>query len=208
MFMVAGQIFRKPVDPANILLKHYIEKVSKMIGGLKRSGRDPLNFLSVALQKWDEFNSLPTFSLREISVIETLDLMKKLGNTTATGLDGLDALMLKLAVDELKWPITYMINTSIRMTTFTSKWKISKIILHLKSKDASGLDPASYHPVGPLPTVSKLVERAVQVQLQNHLETTGILSQNSHMYRQNLSTATAILQVVDKIQDTRYKMYI
>ena len=106
---------------------------------------------------------------------------------------------LKIAVDELKDPLTYIINTSIRTTTFASKWKISRIIPLLKSKQHSPLDPASLRPVALLPVVSKLVERTVQTQLQRHMETAGILNQNSHAYRANLSTATAMLQVTENL---------
>ena len=50
-----------------------------------------------------------------------------------------------------------------------------------------------------LPSISKLVERAVQTQLQSHLETKGLLNKNSHAYRTEHSTSTALLQLSDKI---------
>ena len=69
----------------------------------------------------------------------------------------------------------------------------------MKSKEVSRLSPASYRPVALLPVMSKLVERAVQTQLQEHMERHGLLNVNSHAYRQNLSTSTALMQVTDQL---------
>ena len=51
-----------------------------------------------------------------------------------------------------------------------------------------------------LPLLSKLTECALQVQLLSFLENTKQLSVNSHAYRKNLSTTTAVLQIMDLIQ--------
>ena len=48
---------------------------------LKKDGRDPLEHLKNAMESWEGGNSLPTFSLREISIEETLSLISKLGNS-------------------------------------------------------------------------------------------------------------------------------
>ena len=194
-----GPLFRKPIDLANILQKHYISKVQKLMDGLKRGGQDPLKYLDRAMNRWEGKDGLKTFTLREISKMETLKFVKKLGNTTAHGLDGLDSLSVKSAADELTGPLTHIINVSIRTRTFANKWKLSRIIPLLKSNEVSRLDPASYRPVSLLPTISKLVERAVQSQLQQHLETQGLLNHNGHAYRADHSTATAILQITDRL---------
>ena len=114
-------------------------------------------------------------------------------------MDGLDALTVKSAADELSGPLTHLINISIRTKTFASRWKISRIIPHLKSQEASKIDPSSYRPVALLSTVSKLVERTTQTQLQKHMEMEKLFNHNNHAYRTNFSTTTALLQLTEKL---------
>ena len=199
MFLIRGRFFRKPVEIADELQKYYIGKITNLIRGLKKGGRDPLRYLNMALQRWQGHANLPTFFLRVISELETLGFIKKLGNTTAHGRDELDALIVKTAAGLLARPLTHIINVSIRTNLFTSKWKLARIILILKSREASRLDPASFRPVSLLPVTSKLVERSVQTQLQQQMEHRGLLHMNSHTYRKNLSTSTALLQLVNEL---------
>ena len=195
MFLVGGILERKLVNIANILQKFYKEKVENLVKELKKGGRGPLRFLNAVLQKWESGGRIPTFPLKEITEKETRDYIMKLGNTAAAGIDRLDAMTVKLAVDKLTRPINHIINMSIRTQTFANRWKFSKIIPILKSPEVSRLKHSSYRPVTLLPTISKLTERAVQMQLQKHMEQAVLLNSNS----QNLSTLTAILQLVDKL---------
>ena len=199
MFLVRGVLYRKPLELVNLLKKFYIDKVESLIMGLQKRGHDPLTFLNAAFDRWEKRESLGTFTIREITRIETLDYINRLGNTSAYGDDKMDALSLKIAAEDLCNPIMHIINMSIRMRTFASRWKISRIIPVLKSKEASRMDPASFRPVALLPIISKLVERMVQIQLQHHMESKGLLNHNSHSYRTNLSTTTAILQMTDRL---------
>ena len=94
---------------------------------------DLLSYLDSAIQDWE--GSILNFSLKEVTILETLTFIKKLGNTTAHGLDGLDALTIKTAMADLADPLTHIINVSLRTMTFANKWKLSKIIILLKSKE-------------------------------------------------------------------------
>ena len=55
------------------------------MSNLKKSGCDPLFFLNRAMNKWEKKNTLPEFSLREISIPETKKLISGLGNSTSYG---------------------------------------------------------------------------------------------------------------------------
>ena len=133
MFLVAGFFFRKPTELANILQKHYTAKVKKLVEELKKSGLDPLRYLDEEIKKWGEGGGvIPKFSLRKVTLAETLDFIGKLNNSTAHGLDGQDALSIKSAAVDLAGPLTHIINVSLQTTTFANKWKLSKIVPLLK----------------------------------------------------------------------------
>ena len=199
MFLINGTLYRKPLEMANILLDFYNSKIESLGRALEKRGRDPLRFLDRALAQWEGTGGIKTFTIRQISRSETLELIRKLGNSTAHGRDGIDALTIKTAAADLSGPLTHLINTSIRSQTFASRWKLSRIIPHLKSQDSNKLEPGSYRPVALLPTVSKLIERTVQQQLQKHLEKEKLLNQNNHAYRTCYSTTTAIIQLTERL---------
>ena len=69
----------------------------------------------------------------------------------------------------------------------------------MKSPDISKIDLASYWPVALLPSVSKLVKRTVQTQLQSYMEDKGMFNHNGHAYRTGHSKATALLQLSDRL---------
>ena len=90
-FLIEGKIIRKPSDIANELQKCFVQKIKNLMKNLKKSNHDPLIFLKMALSKWGKFQSLPVFTLREISLAETEIIIRGLGNSSACGRDGIDA---------------------------------------------------------------------------------------------------------------------
>ena len=164
-----------------------------------KNGRDPLEYLHRAMDRWEGRNDLPVWEIKEISISETKKLIQNLGNSTSFGRDKLDAKSLKSGVDYLAAPINKIINLSINSGVFIMKWKCARVIPVLKSKESSRLLPSSYRPISLLPVISKLVERAVQLQLQKHFKQNHLFHQNGHAYRPNKSTSTAIMQIMDNL---------
>ena len=125
----------------------------------------------------------------------------KLSNSTAFGLDCIDAVSLKLAASQLILPLKHLVNTSLKHSSYATKWKTAKVIPLLKSNDLNRLDPASYRPVAILPVFSKLVERSAQLQLLEFLERTNQLNPSAHAYRQCYSTMTTLIEVTNKLYE-------
>ena len=158
-----------------------------------------MEVLKSSMSSWLGRANLPEFRISEISLIETRGLIRGLGSSKAYGRDELDAFTLKIGIDFLAPLICDMINISVREKLFIVKWKQARVIPLLKSPDASRTDVSSYRPISLLPVVSKLVERHVQQQLLKHMEKHELFHQNGHAYRQNLSTNTAMMQLLDNI---------
>ena len=79
------------------------------------------------------------------------------------------------------------------------KWKLARLLPIIKDKDSNKLDPAQYRPISLLSTVSKIVERAAQIQLLKYLEDANLLNPNSHAYRVGMSTTTTLGQICELI---------
>ena len=83
-----------------------------------------------------------------------------------------------------------MITLSIRSKIFVSKWRIEQIVPLFKGQ---GLDPNSLSLVSLLSVTSKLVERAVQLQLVKYMERSKQLNPLSNSYRKHHGTTTTLI---------------
>ena len=128
-----------------------------------------------------------------------MELIRQLWSSTSFGLDGIDANFLKLVLPSIVGPVRHIINVSLLKSTWANKWKLGKILPQLKDKDADRMTPSSYRPVCLLSTLSKIVEKAAQRQLQDFLEETKQINPEAHAYRRLHSTTTTIVNIADII---------
>ena len=68
-------------------------------------------------------------------------------------------------------------------------------------KSGSRLDANNYRPITVLPTLSKILEKAVHSQVYGFLKTNELLSPNQFGLREKLSTAVALARFTDTILD-------
>ena len=199
-FLIDGKKITDPQTMANLQSRTFSEKTSKLLDELPPSTVDPCSDLLKSLDKWGtRKDSRDKFEFKPINNMDTLKILKDLGNTTSSANDRIDALSLKHGAQILHGPITHIVNCSINSSQFASKWKIGKLLPLHKGKGLDPLSPKSYRPISLLPILGKIVERALQPQILNFMEKSGQLNQNHHSYRKNHSTVTAMLQLSDAI---------
>ena len=136
-----------------------------------------------------------SFKLKPVHPDTVDKLIGKLRNSGSVGLDYIDTGILKQARAELLPAITHIINLSILNSKFPTQFKKAKVVPLHKSGDY--LNPKNYRPVAILPVMSKLVERAVFIQIIDYFETNNLLHPNHHGFRANHNTTTALLQMYD-----------
>ena len=194
-----GLVVRRPVDLANCQMDYFVEKVRKLTNNLPQQGHNPLRWLNTAMSKWKNRDSLQQFSFKELSLQDTVKIIGSLGNSTSFGVDEIDALAIKAAVVHLAPPLRHMVNVSLSTSKFANRWKLSKLLPLLKSTDANKLLPSSYRPIAILPTTSKIIEKAAQAQILQHMEKNQLLNDNTHAYRAGYSTTTALLEISEEL---------
>ena len=86
-------------------------------------------------------------------------------------------------------------NLSILTRKFPTAWKKSKVIPLYKRGDL--LDPKNYRPVAIVPILSKVLEKAIFIQMITYLDENNLLHPNHHAYRANHNTTTALIQMYD-----------
>ena len=103
---------------------------------------------------------------------------------------------MKLARKKIVPSVCHIINLSVQTNKFPSKWKIAKIVPLNKGK-GSPSDPKMFRPVAFLPILSKVLERAIFLQILSYMDNNHLFNPNHHAYRSFHSTTTAMLQMYD-----------
>ena len=109
-------------------------------------------------------------------------------------LDPFPSSILLLCIEELLPVITRMLNISLEHNYFADEWK--KALVHPLLKNlVFQLINKNFRLVSNLQFTSKLTEKAVAVQLQEHMRVNGLFPEFQSAYRQDHSTETALLKV-------------
>ena len=104
---------------------------------------------------------------------------------------------MKDASDVISPVLTKLINRSIEQCHFPNNWKSAKVVALFKAGDQS--DCNNYRPISILPTVSKIIERAVHSQFYAYLCENKLLFVRQFGFRRNRSTTSALLQFTDEL---------
>ena len=92
----------------------------------------------------------------------------------AIGLDNISARLLKDLASVVSKSLAKLFNQSLVTCTFPSFWKFGKVSALFKTGDHC--DPNNYRPITVLPTLSKILEKAVHNQLYLFLNDNKIIT--------------------------------
>ena len=186
-------------EVANAQADYYEQKVNGIKDRIPRVRSDPLFLLRRAFERWIPVGRIPTLKLEKVTEKEVLDIVKKFKKSHAFGRDKLDAVTIKIGRIYLAKPIAHIVNLTIENSTFPRKWKIARILPVQKGKGLDLTNPSTFRPISQLPVISKIAEKVIQSRILCHLENNHLLSQDHHGYRHNLSTTSALLEIMDAI---------
>ena len=153
-----GKLENKPSKLADIMNNFFINKVKNILRNIPPALTDPTETLRKVMM-----NRSCEFGMRTVHPDEVLEIINNLKNSKSCGLDNIDTYIIKLIKHEILPALTHIVNLSIETSTFPAEYKVAKIIPLLKKSDP--LNPKNYRPVAILPIVSKIIERAVFLQI-------------------------------------------
>ena len=116
--------------------------------------------------------------------------LKDLKANKATGLDKIPARLLKDSASVMAPSLTHIVNLSLLTGVVPDEWKKARVVPLFKSGGQEIMD--NYRPISIHPVVSKIAEKAVNVQLQLYLKQNDLLSPFQSGFRQYHSTLTAV----------------
>lgn len=116
--------------------------------------------------------------------------------TKSCPLDPVPTFIVRETVDVLLPFITTMVNVSLSQGRLPASQKHAIVTPLLKKAGLDATDMANFRPVSNLTFVSKVIERAVALQLNHYLNTEDLLPRNQSAYRKHHSTETALIRVM------------
>jgi hypothetical protein len=151
-------------------------------------------------RSFDEYLSPPIrqkFSFKCITKETVLKVIDNFKPKSSCGLDGLSNKLLKTLKYELSECLTLVINQSITTGTFPEHLKIAKVTPIYKKGETHLFE--NYRPISVLPTISKVFEKVMHLQIQEYFDTFNLFYNSQYGFRPNHSTELAALEVVDEI---------
>jgi hypothetical protein len=142
----------------------------------------------------------PTSPMVAVSIDETEFLIKRLKNRKAPGIDGISNLTLKKLPDTGVEYLTNILNACLEQQYFPDSWKIADIILLPKPGKNLKL-PENHRPISLLPTMSKILERAIKSRLQIIIDEKKLIPDEQHGFRKGHSTIHQLLRTTEYIKD-------
>ena len=116
---INGKNITAPAEIANVQVNFYKDKIEKLVSELPRPTENPLELLEKTMKNWSSKDDRgDSFSLREVTVGETLAVIKQLGSSSAFSHDCIDSISIKSADEILAPPITFLANLSISQEKF------------------------------------------------------------------------------------------
>ena len=140
----------------------------------------------------------PIFQFVEITEQFTRDYLQNLKLGKSTGLVNMPARLMKDSADFIAGPLTKGLSLSIARGQFPSGWKAARIVPLLKSGKPELMD--NYCPISILPIASKILEKAVHIQLHSFLTANNLLSPYQFGFRKQHSMEKACISLTDTIR--------
>ncbi|GHJ61402.1 hypothetical protein NOK12_39200 [Nocardioides sp. OK12] len=143
----------------------------------------------------------PTLSEVTISEEEVLAAARKKGRgRKAPGLDGIPGVVVRAASIHCGKGLAQCFSACLSTGKFPTAWKIARLVLIKKKRDAPPDSSGSYRPICVIGELGKLFERIVVGRINNYLEETRTLSSSQYGFRPGRSTVDAVLDVKNFVE--------
>jgi hypothetical protein len=196
---IDGKLCFNPAKIAQHFNEFFTGIASNLVDKLPRSS----NLFSVNSSPFQDYygsklNNSTKLSLGTVTEEFIEKELRGLNAFKSTGLDNIPARFLKDGASILKKPITHIVNLSITTSTVPIDFKIAKVKpLFKKNKQT---DVSNYRPISILNIVSKVLEKAIYIQLENYLIQNNLLYDYQSGFRQSFSTDSCLIHLLDSIK--------
>ena len=190
-----GILLTDPKEVATALNNYFSDKIKTIKDEMPKPEIDMIEVLKAQSPpniKQQEFLEINDTQLRNV--------VKKIKNTTATGVDTINSIVLKDIFPSIQRTLLHLVNLSLCTGTYPEAFKMTKITPIVKpNKDAASV--SSYRPVSNSCIFGKIIEQCAIEQIREHINSHGLINPNHHGGLKLHSTTTCLLEIVDAAKD-------
>ena len=117
-----GEMIKDDQKISNIICKFFKTKIEDIEKSIPVIDEDPIERLRENLKDRNL-----SFSLHEVTEIQVEKAIRSMKNKKSSGIDFVSPVIIKMAVDILKIPLWYIVNSSIVEGQFPDSWKCGKV---------------------------------------------------------------------------------
>ena len=150
-----------------------------------------------AIDFMPQINISNSFFLAPTTPIEILNIIRNLKPKCSSGIDNISPKLIKQTAIPIAEPLSHIINLSFNTGIVPIEMKKAQVLPFYKTDDPHNFK--NYRPISLLPSLSKILERAVHNRLNKYLTTHKLLSPSQFGFRKNLSTENAIVEFQDRL---------
>ena len=110
-------------------------------------------------------------------------------------MDGLSNKTIKMGVDCLTHPITFLINECFKQSKFPNIFRLFKVIALYKKGDPC--DPKNFRPIALLNPISKVLEKEILRQMESHMVSNNLWNDSMYAYRNHFNTINSMIDMVE-----------
>ena len=197
-----NQIISNPLEICNTFGKFY-ECIANEIG-------EPDDFVEVneaevtaAISKHKDHSSIAeirqrsntnSFSFQPVNHIDVNKYIKSMKVNKSSGYDNIAPVFLKTAANELSYPLTRLINVSIKMNKFPQQMKYGETSPIYKAEEHHYKE--NYRPVSCLTSMSKVCEAMLAKQINSHFD--DIFSEKLSAFRKSYCSEHVLINATDE----------
>ncbi|KAF7489848.1 Retrovirus-related Pol polyprotein from type-1 retrotransposable element R1 [Sarcoptes scabiei] len=125
----------------------------------------------------------------------------------APGSDNVTYTMLKAIREIISEPLAKIFSKCLNIGFFPQQWKKASLIIFPKPNKSDYHLHQNYRPISLLSSIGKLLEKILQIEIQNYLIENNKINPNQHGFTPKKSTITALFAIKNKIlSDKQHKM--
>ena len=189
-FKIDGNIETNPSVISEHFCNYFTNIGRRCADAISKPKHDPVHYLNTDRLS-NSFYLLPT------DPSEIINLLGTFKSKTSTGYDNISMMVLKYISQEIATPLSTLFNKSFSDGIFPNQMKTSKVVPVYKAKDQQQF--TNYRPISLLPSISKILEKAVHKRLYTFLLRHNVLYDNQFGFRPKHSTDIAVAELVSDI---------
>ena len=187
------QAHTKPRAIASSLNRQYLSNIRKTINQIPKTSTNPIDLYKKALGPVDT-----KLDIQQLSMSQLKTTLSTMSSTSSSTSDFISMKLIKDAGPVLNPHILHLINKIISNEDYPSNLKVTKVIPIQKPAKDPKL-PEGWRPINIVPSLSKVVEKSLLLQVLKYLKTNELIHHTHHGSVAGKSTQTLIQEVYDRL---------